>query len=653
MLRHHFSYEVSMRTRIIRLTTTLILLGVPLSAQAQEPLADIVLHHGKILTVDKNFTIAEAVAIKGKEIIAVGSSEDVLKSAGPSTISIDLKGKTVTPGFVDTHRHIDREAEGAYGGAVAAGKKFDVNNAINLQRFPIDWRGIKTKADALAQVKTWMDRLKFKPGQWVYFVSENLSVSESSEQMRILYEDLNRWELDKVSPDNPIIFSMGIPENNGLLVNSKAIDWMFKEHGEFLRKNGHFWVDNGGRPEGHLESPATRFPQNFMYTRPAEVLAPIFKQHEEELVSMGITTTGSNMPRDSVAGYKLLESRGEQLLRIGYGEGQQFGNMTDLREMPQLKARVGTGSDLVWVNSITPGSMDGGSSRNCTSPVRHSEYAKVDKYWPGGQCYLDGEFRGAMGKGARISENYYKDWVLASGAAGVRFGNTHVAGDRSVKMLLNLVEQIQQKYGPQATATWSFDHCAFVDPGDFKRIAKLGIMMSCASKYIEERAATVSRTFDEKTAHTWVTPMKSMIDAGVKVVFESDRDIYFWEDMQRMQTRKDANGRVWGPDERLDRITAMRVATQWASDYMLRGDKLGSIEKGKWADLLVLDKDYMSIPTEQIATIQPQLTIVGGRVVFVHTAFADEYKLKTDGATISTYAELKKRRFNNRLGVFE
>src|SRR6185503_18510741 len=100
------------------------------------------------------------------------------------------------------------EAEGAYGGAVSAGKKFDVNNAIKLQRFPIDWRGIKTKDDALAQVKTWMDRLKLKSDQWVYFVSENLQVSESSEQMRILYEDLNRWELDKVSPDNPIIFSM-------------------------------------------------------------------------------------------------------------------------------------------------------------------------------------------------------------------------------------------------------------------------------------------------------------------------------------------------------------------------------------------------------------------------------------------------------------
>ncbi len=646
-----------MNSLMIRfLFTLIVVLSITPGSRAQEQgskPADIILHHGKVLTVDKDFTIAEAVAITGKEIVAVGSNDDVLKLAGPNTLSLDLKGRTVTPGFVDTHRHIDREAEGTYGGAVRVGGKFDTESAIKLKRFPIDWRGVSSKEDALAQVKGWMERVKFKPGEWIYFISEGLSVSASSEQTKILYEDLNRYELDKVSPNNPVIFNMGIPENNGLLVNSKAIEWMFATAGDFLKKNGHYWVDSKGQPEGHLESPATRFPQNFMFTRPAEVLAPIFKQNEEELVSMGITTTGSNMPRDSVAAYRLLESRGEQLLRIGFGEGQSFGNMTDLKKMPELKSKVGTGTDLVWVNSITPGSMDGGSSRNCTSPVRNKEYAKIDKYWPGGQCYLDGEFRGALGKGSHITENYYKNWVLASGAAGVRFGNTHVAGDRSVKLLLNLVEQIQKQYGPQATATWSFDHCAFIDPNDFKRIAQLKIMMSCASKYIEERAATVSRTFDEKIANTWVTPMKSMIDAGVKVVFESDRDIYFWADMQRMQTRKDAKGNIWGPNERLDRITAMRVATQWASDYMLRGDTLGSIEKGKWADILILDKDYMTIPVDQIETIQPQLTLVGGRIVFVHSTFADEYNLRPEGVTISTYADLKKRRWNNRLAVFE
>src|SRR5689334_1236288 len=114
--------RMSMNTLTIRLTTAFIFLNIALCLRAQEPSADILLHHGKILTVDKNYTIAEAVAIKGKEIIAVGSSEDVLKLAGPNTLSIDLKGRTVTPGFVDTHRHIDREAEGAYGGAVSAGK---------------------------------------------------------------------------------------------------------------------------------------------------------------------------------------------------------------------------------------------------------------------------------------------------------------------------------------------------------------------------------------------------------------------------------------------------------------------------------------------------------------------------------------------------
>jgi predicted amidohydrolase YtcJ len=559
-------------------------LATPLWAQDPVPprSADIILHHGKVLTVDKNFSIAEAVAVTGKQITAVGLDQDILKLAGPNTLSIDLKGRTLTPGFVDTHRHIDREAEGAYGGVAGSGGKVDVSTAIKLQRFPIDWRAVKSKDDVLAQMKAWMDRVQFKPAEWVYFVSEGLSIMEANEQARILYQDLNRWEMDKATPNNPIILTMGIPENNGLMVNSKAIDYMFGKWGDFLKKNGHYWIDNAGRPDGHLESPATRFPQNFMYTRPADALAPLFRKTQEELVSMGITTTGSNMPEDSIAAYQLLDARGEQIVRVGYGDGHPFGNITDLKNgLEGLKGKVGSGTEMVWVNSITPGSMDGATTRNCTNLQRMGKMTMLDDYWPRGQCYLDNEYRGASGKGAPISENYYKAWVLATGKYGIRFANTHVAGDRSISLMLTLIEQLQKQYGRAATAGWALDHCTMVNPADFKRAAQLGVMFSCATKYLENGSSYV-RTYGGKVAHTFV-----------------------------------------------------------------------SIERGKWADLIVLDKDYLTIPVEEVETIQPQLTMVGGKIVFLSPNFADEAKVKPAGVVISTYKELRKRRpFQGALGQF-
>ena len=117
--------------------------------------------------------------------------------------------------------------------------------------------------------------------------------------------------------------------------------------------------------------------------------------------------------------------------------------------------------------------------------------------------------------------------------------------------------------------------------------------------------------------------------------------------MSLFMTRKDRDGNVWGAQEKLDHATALKMTTIWAAEYILKPDKLGSIEKGKLADLVVLDKDYMTISDEDVAKIQPQLTVFDGNIVFVHTAFSQEYNLRPAGAVISTYQELMKRRNGN------
>jgi cytosine/adenosine deaminase-related metal-dependent hydrolase len=109
-------------------------------------------------------------------------------------------------------------------------------------------------------------------------------------------------------------------------------------------------------------------------------------------------------------------------------------------------------------------------------------------------------------------------------------------------------------------------------------------------------------------------------------------------------TRKDDKGKVWGPQDRVDHPTILKMLTVWAADYVLKPEKLGTIEKGKIADLVVLDRDFLTIPSDDISEVKPQVTLVDGKVVFVHTDFARENNFRPGGSLISNYQDLKARR---------
>ncbi len=409
-----------------------------LSAQAP----DIILHNGKILTVDSNFSVAQAVAITGNKISAVGANDQVLATASPNTQKIDLKGRTVTPGLVDTHRHMYAYSEGTYGGY------FEPDQ---LRRYPVDWRAVKTKEDVLNQVRGVMAKYHFQPGQWVYLTNQVSFMSNDAspiELAKILYDELNQWELDKVTPDNPVLMSMGIPDFNGFLLNKKAMDWLMANHGDFVRQNGRFWVDAGGRPDGHLEPPASRVVLPFTYDRKPDVLGAIYEKDMAEASTMGLTSVSSRMPKDALAAYKMLESQGKLKYRIGYGVIEAFGN-TDVTtgNLKSISAEIGKGTDKIWMTGAGPTAIDGASSRQCTDQKRSGTYTPIDGWFPVGQCHTDMEYRGAAKRAAPIQKNYFSDWIMASGRDGVRFANTHVAGDRASSNMITFMEKLQAQYG--------------------------------------------------------------------------------------------------------------------------------------------------------------------------------------------------------------
>jgi predicted amidohydrolase YtcJ len=277
----------------------------------------------------------------------------------------------------------------------------------------------------------------------------------------------------------------------------------------------------------------------------------------------------------------------------------------------------------------------------CTNTTKNMTGA-IDNLYPMGQCYQDSEFKGATGHAGPIGKNYYHDWLMASAKYGIRFANTHMSGDRSNNQFIKTIAEAQAKYGPASTKNWASDHCVLVNPADLPQAGKLGVLFSCYSNPIGN-GAEIARDYGDKVAETYISPVKSMIAAGIHPAYEQENSAV-WQGLSLFMTRKDREGKVWGPQERLDHPSALKMTTIWAAEYILKPDKLGSIEKGKLADMAVLDKDYLTISDEDVAKIQPQLTVFDGQIVYIHKNFQQEYNLKVPGAVISTYQDLIKRR---------
>ncbi|MBI4446088.1 MAG: amidohydrolase family protein [Acidobacteria bacterium] len=617
----------------------LLLTALVVTVFAQQG-ADLILHNGKILTVDEKFTIAQAVAVRGDRIIAVGSNEDVLKLAGPNTQKFDLKGKTVTPGQVHTHTHIHSRAESSYGGELGPEK---------LELFPINFRQVKTKDDVVAQIKNIMDAFQFAPGRWIYFSVSNMS----TESLMLLWEGLTRWDLDKATPNNPIIISLGVPANSGYMTNSKGIEILWQKYGDFIERYGRYWVDAEGKPDGHLEPPAGRLAYPLVGGPKPEVLADIYVKGLEEHVSEGITTLSTRLPDYAIEVYKKLDRDGRMPVRFAYGIQEAF----DTPDPSRLaKIKIGEGTKNVWVISVSSGMVDGATFGFCTDLKRNDKAVHdprafavlgwdaenpMAEYYPRGWCHLDIEFRGGpRGKGAPIKGNYFNDWFKLVADHGLRSANTHVQGDASHRMFLTMLERIDAAK-PGSVKGWGMDHCQMISPQDIPRAARLGIQFSCSARV--DNAGQVAQIFGESVAHTYISPLKSLANAAISFGLEGEGS-YRYEAIEDMITRKDASGKVWGPQERLDRATALRVSTIGGARYVLREKEIGSIEVGKLADLAILSADYMTIPEDDISEIYALATIMGGKFTYLHPDFANEYNFKPAGVLTMTHKEVLARR---------
>ena len=579
----------------------LLILGLgslPATAQNYPPeilaYADLILYNGQVLTMDSDqppIRVTEAVAVRAGRVQATGDDARILSMAGPDTQRVDLQGRAVIPGIVDTHshpnsyalRHYERELAPAY-------VKFLEEN--NVRSTTVRW---DSKETALADIKRVAESIP--PGTWIYTNTRGNDVALNL---------IDRWDLDAVTPENPVYIRIG----NGMwgIADSQIMEIVTDYYGPNLIG---LIKNEEGVPTGRISGAAgTVIDQEVIPQTPPYALAPIYKKELDEWVAIGVTTLSTRLKGSEINGYGLLERAGELPLRLGYSHEVGRENPYLDGDLKRLGNIQGHGTEWMWMIGISIGIPDGngpaGAGRSCTT-LEKIEILPTDLY-PEGMCFWD--FPGEPGADAILAANRY----------GYRISGTHTFGDKGFMMILDAYNEANDE-NAIGGRRFSLDHGLMVSPEVLEGAKNSDVIWSLQPPQFYSRyAAGVSRVFGEEYAHRWMMPVKSLIDAGMRVTYGADTH----DDPERapmfnlevLVTRRTHDGRVFGPRERIDRETAMLMMTRWGGYYLLREDQLGSLEPGKMADLVVLDKNPLDsgIPDEGLSDIQVLTTIIDGEV---------------------------------------
>ncbi|MBI1955679.1 MAG: amidohydrolase family protein [Acidobacteria bacterium] len=170
----------------------------------------------------------------------------------------------------------------------------------------------------------------------------------------------------------------------------------------------------------------------------------------------------------------------------------------------------------------------------------------------------------------------------------------------------------------------AIDHCRFFSDEQARRAMKLGIVMNCNTSYIQGgdkgEIGAIAAIYGKAQADDIVVPMRRLIDVGLRPGTEIAGDTFGI--LETLVTRKDTEGKVWGPQQKISRREALLTITRWNARYTLREDRIGSIERGKLADLTVLDRDFLTVPEDDISEVKVLMTILAGKPTYIAASFA-------------------------------
>ncbi|MBN6188872.1 amidohydrolase [Aneurinibacillus sp. BA2021] len=543
--------------------------SVSLAADSQEK-ADSVYVNGVIYTVDSNFSKASAMAIKGQKLLYVGSQDVAKKYIGPNTKVIDLQGKTVIPGLNDGHLHFP-------------------GMGINLLQ--IDGFN-KPKEDILNMVK--QEVAKRKPGEWILGRGWNHE----------LWPDRKfptKQELDAVAPNNPVM--MERVDGHSIWVNSKALEISGISKSTLDPQGGEILRDAKGEPTGMLIDTAGEPVFSKIPAYDSQRMQEGLTKAQEELFLNGITSaTDAGSYLADIDEMKELYKKGVLKVRmnvmVANGEGGATGKSLEFyyKNGPEK----GLFGDRLTIASLK---LIGDGSLGSRSAALLKDYS--DRPGHKGNYHFTDEELYRLVKEAR---KY--GWQVA----------THAIGDGAILQAINTYEKVL-KEEPLADHRWRIEHFQVANADEIKRIAELGILPSMQPTHAtSDKNMAEDRVGPEriKYAYAW----RKTIDAGSHIVGGSDAPVELvnpFHGIYAAVTRMDRAGSPaggWYPEEKMTREEALRSFTIWAAEGSFEEKLKGSLEEGKLADFIVIDRDIMKCPEEELKDIAVLTTVVGGEVVY-------------------------------------
>ncbi|MGE3821538.1 MAG: amidohydrolase [Isosphaeraceae bacterium] len=566
------------------LSGMLLSLGFVGAARAADE-ADLILRNGRIVTVDRDFSVRQALAVQGDRLLRVGSDDEVLETRGPRTQVIDLGGKMVLPGLIDSHTHPTG----------ASMTEFD-HPIPEMETIPDVLEYVRSRAGALG------------PGKWV--VVRQVFITRLKEQR---YP--TRDELDRAAPENPVMFSTGPDASlNSLALRRSGIgkDFQPEGPGKVEREPGT------GEPTGILRN-LTRYVK--VSSGEPEPTGPDQDRRLLELFadynSVGMTAV---IDRDASDGainrYRRLHEAGVLTVRVGISRhvdnlGPLERILAEIRRTAEHPLREGGPRlRIVGIKTYLDGGMLTGS-------------AYMREPWGVSRIYAidDPDYRGVR----FIPPERLVPMVRAAVESGLQF-TAHSVGDGAVHALLDAYEEVNERT-PVAPTRPCVTHSNFMSREAIEKAAKLGAVVDVQPAWLHLDTRTLVAQFGYDRLR-YFQPLRSLFEAGVVAGGGSDhmrkigslRSINPYNPFLGMwiaitRRARGYEGRLH-PEEALTREQAIRLYTINNARLLFLEDRVGSLEPGKQADFVVLDRDLLACPEDEIREARALATYLDGKRVY-------------------------------------
>ncbi|HXS49065.1 MAG TPA: amidohydrolase [Sphingomicrobium sp.] len=529
--------------------------------------ADLIIRHAHIVTVDPKFSIAQAAAIRDGKFVAVGSDAEVMKAKGPNTRVVDLHGRTVLPGFDDTHVHL------------TAGEE------LPLQ---VDLTHIHSIKEIQAAIAARAKQVK--PGEWITGTRGWWEYQLAEGRLP------TRADLDAAAPDNPV----AIPGPHYVIVNSRALALAHVTRDTPDPQGGQIYKDAKGEPTGLLMDNAGRFVRPFM-PHPTEAEKEAGMKRVLALVnSHGLTSAGD--PSGSAADaalFRKLRDAGQLSVRVDFAYNIDPAEPLDKVEA-ELKALPKPGSDgdgMFRSDEIGETGLDGAELT-----------AFLERDYPGKPGY-----RGLQ----KVPNAQFDTFAALVAKYGYRL-RPHAVGDAAIDEALEAFEYANRQT-PITGRRWMIDHAFLLGPQHYARVKRLGLIINSQYMHNYELGALILKAWKRPLADR-SEPYREWLQNGIMFAGGSDGPISYYAEPLLEIYGEVTRGTQWGgrlgPDQGISRADAIRSVTINGAYTTFEEKVKGSIEPGKYADFVVLSGDILKVPAEKIRDLKVLTTVLGGKTVY-------------------------------------